>query len=226
MWAVGACSVVSGVALWLLDPPTRAAPVDGQRPSTGGVREWLDLRLLGALLATTAAVLMLFGTELSVIAALLGTGQTGTIPVVNAVWCLASLAGGFLYGAARRSVSLFVLVAGLGLVTLPLALGGSWWSYALLMVPAGVLCAPSLAASSEAVSTLAPEHARGLHGSAITLGAAVGAPPAGLMIDISSSGVAVLTVGGVGIAAAGLAALLHRSSRPGVRPCTVGSPPI
>lgn len=143
--------------------------------------------------------------------------------------CLASLAGGFRYGAARRSVSLFVLVAVLGLVTLPLALAGSWWSYVVALVPAGALCAPSLAASSEAVSTLAPEHARGLvtglHGSAITPGAAAGAPSAGLMIDISSPGVAVLTVAGVGIAAAGLAALLHGSSRPGVRPL-LGLPPI
>jgi MFS family permease len=95
---------------------------------------------------------------------------------------------------------------------LPAALGGSWWSYALLLLPCGLLLAPSLAASSEAVSRLAPEHARGvvtgLHGSAITLGAAAGTPLAGLLIDLASPAAAVLTVGLVGLTVAALARLL------------------
>lgn len=232
LWAVGACLVGSGVALWLLNPPTRAPSTGAEPAAEARLREWLDLRLVGALLATTAAVFLLFGTELSVIAALQARDQIGTIPVVNAVWCLASLAGGFVYGAARRSASLFVLVGVLGVVTLPLAFGVSWWSYALLLVPAGLLCAPALAASSEAVSALAPEHARGLvtglHGSAITLGAAAGTPLAGLLIDVASPAVAVLTIGVVGISAAGLAALVSRSSRSGTgveRPPSAASQP-
>lgn len=213
MWAVGACTVAAGLALWLLDPPTRAAPTGSDAPP-GRVRDWLDLRLLAALLATTAAISILFGTELSVIAALESSGQVASIVVVNAVWCLSSLAGGFAYGALRRSPSLFVLVAMLGVATLPVALGGPWWSYALLLIPAGALCAPSLAASSEVVSGLAPEHARGvvtgLHGSAITLGAAAGTPLAGLLIDVASPAVAVFTIGSVGVVVAGIAALMSR----------------
>ena len=216
MWVVGAGWLVAGTALLLLNPPTRAPELTDatRRPP---VREWLDLRLLGALLATTAAVIVVFGTELSMIAGLELGGQAGWIPLVNGVWCLASLVGGFLYGAARRSRSVPVLVAGLGAATLPVALGGPWWSYALLLVPAGMLIAPSMAASAEAVSVLAPEHVRGLvtglHGSAITLGAAVATPLAGLLIDLASPAAAVLVVGAVGLGIAGIVGVLARTAR-------------
>jgi len=213
MWTVGAGWVASGLAFWVLNPRTRAgdAAGDGTAPP---VRSWLNLRLLAALLATAAAVVVIFGTELSVIASVQGSGPVYAIALVNAVWCLASLTGGFLYGAARTSRSVFTLVAALGVATLPVALGGPWWSFALLLVPAGLLCAPSLAASSEAVSRLAPESARGvvtgLHGSAITLGAAAGTPLAGLLIDTASPAAAILTVGAAGALVAGAAALLAR----------------
>lgn len=217
MAVVGAGWVASGVALWVLDPATRAgdAADDGPAPP---VRAWLDRRLVAALLVTSAAVVLIFGTELSVIAAVQGDGPAYAIAAVNAVWCLSSLTGGYLYGAARRSFPVFALVAALGLTTLLVALGGPWWSYALLLVPAGLLCAPSLAASSERVSVLAPESARGvvtgLHGSAITLGAAAGTPLAGVLIDAASPAVAVLVIGLAGTALAGGAALLARGGRP------------
>jgi MFS family permease len=211
MWTVGACWLVAGGALMLLNPPTRVPEAEDSGPPPP-VRQWLDLRLLGALLATMAAVIVVFGTELSMIAGLELGGQAGWIPVVNAVWCVASLTGGFLYGAARRSRSLPLLVGCLGAAALPVAFAGPWWSYALLLVPTGLLIAPSMAASAETVSTLAPEHARGLvtglHGSAITLGAAVATPLAGLLVDLASPAAAVLAVGGIGIGAAALVGLL------------------
>ena len=216
MWTVGACWLVAGAALMLLNPPTRAPEAEDSGPPPP-VRQWLDLRLLGALLATMAAVIVVFGTELSMIAGLELGGQAGWIPVVNAVWCVASLTGGFLYGAARRSRSLPLLVGCLGAAALPVAFAGPWWSYALLLVPTGLLIAPSMAASAETVSTLAPEHARGLvtglHGSAITLGTAVATPLAGLLVDLASPAAAVLAVGGIGIGAAALVGLLGRPRR-------------
>jgi MFS family permease len=210
LWAVGAGWVAAGVAMWVLDPPTRGpGGGDGARPP---VREWLDRRLAAALLATTAAVVVVFGTELSVIAGLQGSGQASWIPLVNTVWCVASLTGGFVYGTLSRTPVLPVMTATVGVAALPVAFGGSWWSYALLLLPCGLLLAPSLAASSEAVSRLAPEHARGvvtgLHGSAITLGAAAGTPLAGLLIDLVSPAAAVLTVGLTGVAVAVVAGLL------------------
>jgi MFS family permease len=213
MWTVGACWLVAGGALMLLNPPTRA-PEAGDSGPPPPVRQWLDLRLLGALLATMAAVIVVFGTELSMIAGLELDGQAAWIPVVNAVWCVASLTGGFLYGAARRSRSLPLLVGCLGAAALPVAFAGPWWSYALLLVPTGLLIAPSMAASAETVSTLTPEHVRGLvtglHGSAITLGAAVATPLAGLLVDLASPAAAVLAVGGIGIGAAALVGLFGR----------------
>jgi len=216
MWVVGAGWLVAGGALVLLNPPTRAADEAGSGPPPH-VRQWLDLRLLGALLATTAAVMVVFGTELSMIAGLELGGQAGWIPVVNAVWCVASLVGGFVYGAAASSRPLPLLVGCLGVAALPVALAGSWWSYALLLVPVGLLIAPSMAASAETVSALAPEHVRGLvtglHGSAITLGATIATPLAGLLVDLASPAAAVLVVGTVGILGAALVALLGRLSR-------------
>lgn len=214
MWIVGSGWVLSGLALWWLNPPTSSE--SGRAEPAAPIRVWLDLRMVGVLLATAAATFLLFGTELSMIAALQTGGHAGTIPLVNAAWCLASLAGGFAYGAARRTVSLFGLVAVLGAATLLVALGGPWWSYLFLLVPTGMLCAPSLAASAEAVSALAPERSRGLatglHGSSITLGAAASTPLAGLLIDIGSTDLAVLVVGTAGIVLAGIATGLSRLS--------------
>jgi predicted MFS family arabinose efflux permease len=224
MGAIGGAWVLAGIALAVLDPPTRAGdPADDGAPPA--VSEWLDRRLVAALLATSAAVVLIFGAELSVIAAVQGSGPVYAIAVVNAVWCLASLVGGFLYGAGSRSYPVFGLVAALGAATLLVALGGPWWSFALLLVPAGMLTAPALAASSERVSVLAPEQARGvvtgLHSSANTLGAAVGTPLAGLLIDLASPAVAVLVIGATGIALAGVAALIGRQ-----RPRNASTPSV
>ncbi len=69
-----------------------------------------------------------------------------------------------------------------------------------------------MAASAERVTALAPEHRRGLitglHGSAITVGAAVATPLAGLLIDLRSPGTAVLVIGSAGVVVALGAALL------------------
>jgi sugar phosphate permease len=175
-------------------------------------------------------VIVVFGTELSMIAGLELGGQAGWIPLVNAVWCVASLIGGFVYGGTRRFLPLPLLVGCLGAAALPVAFAGPWWSYALLLVPVGLLIAPSMAASAETVSTLAPEHARGLvtglHGSAITIGAAVATPLAGLLVDVASPAVAVLTVGSAGLGAAVLVGLLVRPRpRAPVTP-SAGSQPI
>ncbi|MFD1530675.1 MFS transporter [Pseudonocardia aurantiaca] len=79
MWAVGAGWFVSGAALMLLNPPTRTPPSPTDAPAPP-VREWLDLRLLGALAATTAAVFVVFGTELAMIAGLQTSGQAAGSP--------------------------------------------------------------------------------------------------------------------------------------------------
>lgn len=102
MLLVGAGYLVGGAALGLLNPPTRTT-ADGRDAPAVRVRQWLTPRLLAALLATTAAVTVLFGTELTMIAGLQTTGQAAWIALVNAVWCLSSLVAGRAGGAAHTS---------------------------------------------------------------------------------------------------------------------------
>ncbi|MEH0980951.1 MFS transporter [Micromonospora sp. CPCC 205556] len=190
LYLVGAGIVAAGVGLWLLNPPVRGAE-EAAAPQRRVPRlEWLTPRLLAVLAVSTAATLVLGGTDVAVIAVLRESGEVGWTGVVLAMWAVASLVGGFAYGAVSRSFSPLALMAALALCTIPVGLGGEhWWLLCLALVPAGALCAPTLAATSDAVSRLAPAGARGeamgLHGSAITVGIAVGAPLAGAVIDAS-----------------------------------------
>lgn len=210
LWSIGVGRVVGVLALALLNPPTRAggdaAPIAG--------RGWLTARLGGALLATGAAVFVLFGTELVMVASLQTSGQTGALPLVNGLWCVASLAGGFAYGLLRRGVPLVALVIAMAVATVPLVLAGPWWALALLLLPPGFLCAPALAAGADTVSGLAPEHARGLvlglHGSAMTTGGALATPLTGVLIDAASPHAAILVVAAVGVVGAAVAGVLMR----------------
>ncbi|MFP5069004.1 MFS transporter [Pseudonocardia nantongensis] len=218
MRVVGAGFVLAGIALWWLNPPVRA---DGERPtSRPPVRDWLSRPLVGALLAVAAAVIAIIGTEVAFIAALTGSGQAWAIAVVNAVWCVASLLGGFAYGAARRGAPLPLLLVVLGVATLPVALAWSWWSLLFLLLPAGLLTAPTLAAGSDAVGELAPDAVRGmvtgLQGSAATIGIALANPLSGFLVDAASPAVAILACGSVAVLVAGAAALLMQPGR--VRP--------
>ncbi|MEE6257918.1 MFS transporter [Plantactinospora sonchi] len=189
MLAVGAGLVLSGTALFVLDPPVRARdePATPQRPPTR--REWLTPRLLGLLATTAATTLVLAGTDVAVVAVLQHSGQVAWTGLVLALWGVFSLVGGFAYGAVRRPPSAVRLTLLLGLCTVPVGLGGDqWWGIVLALAPAGLLCAPSLAASADAVSRLAPAPVRGeamgLHNSALTTGIAIGSPLAGAVIDV------------------------------------------
>ena len=121
------------------------------------------------------------------------------------VWCAYSLVGGFVFGALRHTPSTLLLVGGLAAFTMPLALvGGGWWWLLAALIPAGLLCAPSLASTVDTVSTLVPPSARGeamgLHGSALTVGIATGAPAAGWVIDAVGPGWGFVLAGAVGAA--------------------------
>ncbi|MBM0229323.1 MFS transporter [Micromonospora sp. ATA51] len=190
LWAVGAGIVASGVAFWLLNPPTRSADEPAGPHRKVSRREWLTPRLLAVLAVSLAATLVLGGTDVAVVAVLRASGEVGWTGVVLAMWAVASLVGGFAYGAVSRSFSPLALMAALSLCTIPVGLGGShWWLLCLALVPAG-RSAPTIAATSDAVSRLAPAGVRGeamgLHGSAVTVGIAVGAPLAGAVIDASA----------------------------------------
>lgn len=213
MMAVGATIVASGVALYAFNPPVKSGrhAAGVSRPSW---RSWLGPRLASVLIITTGAALVLAGTDLALVGALQSSGQVSWIGLVITVWCAASLVGGFVYGALPRAVPVLTLTALLGLLTMPVGLGTSWWALCLLIVPAGLVCAPTLAAVADAVSKLAPEAVRGLvmglHSSALTAGLAIGAPLAGFVIDARSPPWAFVAAGAAGVAVAGLAWWVER----------------
>ncbi|HEX6968234.1 MAG TPA: MFS transporter [Micromonosporaceae bacterium] len=207
MLAVGGGVILSGLMLYVFNPPVRA---DDESVATTGPlsrRQWLTPRLIGVLVMSAAATVVLAGTDVSVVAALNEADQLAWTGAVLAAWAAYSMVGGFAYGTLTRSVSPVVIVALLGLFTVPMGLGGGeWWLLALALVPAGALCAPAIASTANAVSRLAPPSVRGeamgLHGSAITIGNSLGAPLAGVVIDSAGPAWGFATVGFVGALAA------------------------
>ncbi|GLY97396.1 MFS transporter [Actinoplanes sp. NBRC 103695] len=206
MYAVGTGILISGVGLFLLDPPIRSA---GEAPpSTGAASiprsQWLTPRLIGILAITAASTLVLSGTDVAVVAVLRAGGEVAWTGVVLSIWAAGSLLGGFLYGTIRKGLTPLTLFAPMALLTIPVGLGGDhWWLLALLILPAGALCAPTITATADAVSRMIPAAARGealgWHNSALTVGVALGAPLAGVVMDWQSPPWGFAAVGGVGL---------------------------
>ncbi|GAA1893086.1 MFS transporter [Asanoa iriomotensis] len=222
MWAVGVGVVLSGTALFVFNPPVRAesesVAADGPVPPR---RSWLTPRMLAILAIAAATTLVLGGTDVTVVAVLRESDQVGWTGLVLALWGVYSLIGGFVYGSLSRVPSPLVLLAVLALGTVLVALAGAeWFLLAVALIPAGALCAPALAAAADAVSHLAPPSVRGeamgLHGSAITVGLALGAPLAGWVIDASSPrwGFVATGVAGLLVAVAVLPVYLSRRRPP------------
>ena len=205
MIAIAGGLLLAGLALYLVDPPIRAedeAPVSAatQVPRS----TWLKPGLIAVLAVSMAATLVLSGTDVAVVAVLRHTGELSWTGLVLSAWAVYSLLGGFAYGMVKRGLSPVMLLAPMAVLTIPVGLGGShWWLLALLLLPAGALCAPTITASADAVSRLTPASARGeamgLHNSALTVGVALGSPLAGLVMDTWSPPWGFAAVGGLGV---------------------------
>ena len=229
MLSIAGGILASGIALWLLDPPIRA---DHEEPPTTREpvprRSWLRPRFMAVLAVTMATAVLLAGTDVSVVAALRHAGELSWTGLVMALWAFYSLVGGFAYGTVRRSLSPLALLAPMALLTIPVGLGGRhWWLLALLLLPAGALCAPLITATADAASRMTPPSARGeamgLHNSSLTAGIALGGPLAGLAIDNLSPPWGFATVGALStlIALAILpTALTRRPATPTTDPTT------
>ena len=197
--------LIGGVGLLLLDPPVRS---EHEEPAVAGERiprrVWLRPGLAAVLAVTVASTIVLAGTDVAVIAVLRSTGELAFAGLVASLWAVYSLVGGFAYGTVRRGLSPVTLLAPMAVLTIPVGLGGHhWWLLALLLIPAGALCAPSITASADAVSRMTPASARGeamgLHNAALTAGVALGSPIAGLVMDAWSPPWGFAAVGGVGV---------------------------
>jgi MFS family permease len=184
---VGLGLVGSGVALLVLNPPTRTAEEREVVEAAVPRRQWLTPALLALLGVTLAATFVLTAAELSVVAVLKADSATRWTGLVIGLMALSSLVGGFVYGALPRGFSPLVMIGGIAALTVPLGLVGDWQWLCLALVPSGMLCAPALSATIDAVSRWVPTAARGeamgLHGTALTLGLAVSGPVTGLIID-------------------------------------------
>ncbi|MFI5607176.1 MFS transporter [Amycolatopsis sp. NPDC051903] len=203
---------------FLFNPPIRnedeLAPVGSVRPP---LRSWLTGRLLATLLVAASALFCLVGTEVATLAALRAHGDVGWTGLVIAVMCAASMLGGIVHGAVKRSLPQGVLMLLLAALVLPVGLAVQpWWLLMLLLIPTNLLCAPTLAATTETVSTLAPPAVRGeamgLQDASARLGLAVGSPVVGFVIDHSAPawGFAAAGAGGLVLASLGLLWTLRR----------------
>jgi predicted MFS family arabinose efflux permease len=218
---VGVCMVVAGVALVAFDPPTRSEDAVPAPPQVSrGVRAFVSPGLVAALGAAAAATLVLAGTDVSVVAVLREHGAVTLTGLIFVFWGLGSMLGASVYGALKRPISPLVLLAGLAVLTVPVGLAGGPWTLAALILPAGALCAPVVTATAEEVARRVPEQVRGeamgWHGSALTIGNAIGAPLAGASIDAVApwAGFAVVGATGLALAGLGLAAMRLFGRRP------------
>ncbi|WP_290055785.1 MFS transporter [Amycolatopsis solani] len=211
--------------IWLVDPPIRddrEPIVDGVRPK---LRTWLSWQLVATLLIAGGALFVLVGTELATLAALRANGDLGVTGLVIAVMCAASILGGIVHGAVKRSLPQGVLMLLLALLVVPVGLADQpWWLLMLVLIPTNLLCAPTLAATTETVSKIAPPQVRGeamgLQDASTRLGLALGSPVVGFAIDHSSPawGFAAAGLGGLLIAAAGLLRRHSRTPEPAADP--------
>ncbi|GAA3209769.1 MFS transporter [Nonomuraea helvata] len=224
MTVIGVGTAAAGLGLIALNPPTRSAEELEEHATKVPRRQWLTPGLVALLGTAAAATFVLTATELSLVATMNKAGQTEWVGLAVAIWCVYSLIGGFVYGGLSRGFSPLTLIAFMGLLTIPVGLvSGGWQWLVLALVPAGLLCAPSLSATVDVLSRWVPAGARGesmgLHGTALLIGGAVAAPVIGAVIDGSGPAWGFMLAGLVG-AAMVLVAAPFWSRRPPEAPTT------
>jgi predicted MFS family arabinose efflux permease len=216
-WGVGAAIAAGGAGIALLNPPLRAE--DEADPGATGRpprREWLGAGMIAVLTMAFGTTTLLSGVDLAIVATLEEAGQVSWAAVVVAVFGVASVAGGLIYGALPRPLPTWLLLGLLGLVTIPAGLAHDWPWLCVAMVGAGLLTAPTLSTVADAVSRLAPASVRGeatgLQSSAQSAGFALGSPIVGVAIDVSVPAGGFAAAGLAGLAAALIGCLLSRRS--------------
>ncbi|MFU8851804.1 MFS transporter [Micromonospora sp. SL1-18] len=216
-WGIGAAIAAGGAGIALLNPPLRAEDeADAGAAGRPARREWLGIGMIAVLMMAFGATTLLSGVDLAIVATLEEAGQVSWAAVVVAVFGVASVAGGLIYGALPRPLPTWLLLGLLGLVTIPAGLAHDWPWLCVAVVGAGLLTAPTLSTVADAVSRLAPASVRGeatgLQSSAQSAGFALGSPIVGLAVDVSVPAGGFAAAGLAGLAAALTGCLLSRRS--------------
>ncbi|HEX6518882.1 MAG TPA: MFS transporter [Streptosporangiaceae bacterium] len=220
-WGVGAAIVAGGAGIARLNPPLRGeseGEVDAGMADRPRRRQWLGPGMIAMLVMAFGATMLLSGTDLAIVATLRQAGQASWAAVVVAVYGVASIAGGLVYGALSRPLPTWLLLGLLGLATIPAGLAHDWRWLCVAGAGAGLFAAPALSAMADAVSRLAPASVRGeatgLQSSALSAGFALGSPIVGGAIDLSVPGGGFAAAGLAGLAAALTGYLLSRRPQP------------
>jgi MFS family permease len=224
LFTVEMFGVLAGVLLWIVDPAMTAG--NARAPEVVSRRQWIGPRFVAVCAAAAAATIVLSGTDISIVASLRSFHDSKLIGPVLSIWGLGSLLGGLVYGALRRSIPAFLLLAALSAATLPMAFAPDAASVAGLAFVAGLVCAPTITATVDQLSRIVPQGSRGealgWHGSALTTGSALGAPLAGAAIDRWSHGGGLVVVSLLGLAVATVGTVVsarrHRELVPPMEP--------
>jgi MFS family permease len=205
-------SIIAGIVLYVLNPAIRGDHEDDADATPPPRRSWFGVPVFAVLAAAAATTIVLGGSDVAIVATLRTMDAQQHIGWVLAVWGAGSIVGGLVYGAWHRSVAAFWLLAGLALVTAPVALAANLPMAAVLLFVSGLFCAPSITATVDTLSRLVPTSARGeavgWHGSSMTAGIALGAPLAGFAIDAGGWQWGFLVVSAVGLLVAVICGLV------------------
>ncbi|MFS8100934.1 MFS transporter [Lentzea alba] len=212
--AIGVAILLASAALFVVNPPLvhEDEVVDGPQPQ---LKEWLRGPMIAALIIPFGATMVLSGMEIAAIASLEHEGKQGWLGLIFVVMCAASALGGLVYGSLKRVPGGVVLLACLAALSIPVGIGdGNVALLAIALIPMNLVCAPTIAASTEQISKLAPATARGvalgLQGSAFTFGVAAGQPLTGVAVDHSGPPLGFVVAGLAGLVIAGLGWVLSR----------------
>ncbi|WP_063060749.1 MFS transporter [Nocardia sienata] len=180
---------------------TETAPVD--RPVLR--RSWLQPGFVAACVAYAAAAAVISAEEMFVIAVMHDFGDEGAIGLVLAVGAAGAVAGGYLYGSISRTISPYVLLAGLGAGMVPCAFAAGPVMLAIAVFVVGMLAGAVFPACTDymnaAFSEGAPGEALGFHFSLMWVGIAMGSTVASQGVHLAGSSGGMLFTAALGIGA-------------------------
>lgn len=176
---------------------------------------WVNLAILAILGTSLGAGLVLAGTNVGMVATMRHNDSVGDLGIVFFFWCGASIIGGIIYGALKRSINPLWLLGAMAILIVPMGFATNAWTLGLLSILPGLACAPLLTSSAEHIADLVSEKRRGeamgWYGSSMTIGSALGAPFAGAVIDGIGPWAGFAIVGAICAVLAGIGLVVMRA---------------